>query len=150
MLRPTISLHFPFSLPRTDWNAFHWSHCSENFGISVMNVLLKMKYNTKLEHWLQMHHKAIKWDTAQKQSCILGCTKIFTKGRNCLSRCCVLMYMGDGGEEKRDTLKLIFLPRTSKICKNVSKFTPPSRTHLLAIAKDSREVVHTQAVNTVL
>ena len=64
------------------------------------------------------------------------------------------MYMEDGGEGKWDTYKLIFLPRTSKSYKNVSKFTPPSRTPLLAstnmaIAKESREVVHTQAVKTV-
>lgn len=149
-----IILHFPFPLPRTAWNAFHWSYCSENFGISVINVLFKMKYNAKLAHRLQLHHKAINWDKAQKQSCIIGHTKFFTKWRNCLSRYCVLMYMEDGGEEKWDTYKISFLPRTSKSYKNVSKFTPSSRTPSLtspnmAIAKDSREVVHTQAIKTV-
>lgn len=153
MLRPIIFLHFPFSLPRTAWNAFHWSYCSENFGISVMNVLFKMKYNTNLAHRLQMHHNATNWDKAQKRSCIPGCTKIFTEWMNHLNRHRILLYTGDRGAKKLDTHKLIFLPRTSKIYKNVSKYTPPSKTHLLssidmATANNSREIAHTQAVNS--
>lgn len=67
---------------------------------------------------------------------------------NPLSRYCVLMYLGERNEEKRDMHKLIFLPRTPEIYKKVNKFTPPSKAHLLAstdmtMANDSREVIHT-------
>lgn len=76
--------HFPFSLPRIAWNAFHWNYCNENLGISVKNVLFKIKinYNTELAYSLQMYHNAIDSDKAKKQPWILGWSEIFTKWRN--------------------------------------------------------------------
>lgn len=100
-----------------------------------------------------MPHNAINRDKAQRTGLCSWRHKNFYRMKDLSKQISCTHVHGKWREGKKDTYKLIFLPRLSNSSKNISKSTPPCRTDLLTstntvITKDSR-LVCVQAVNTV-